>query len=433
MIQTACSAAHLELPQSGSLAHCSFERIFLEKQPFIERWFRQQWQNTPAVITSSVDLRNEGFRMAPIDTNLFPAGFNNLNPTFFPLAIQAAQSVITEKMPGCSRILIIPENHTRNTFYFQSLLNLYNIFLKAGFEMRLGSLLPDLKEPLPIPNSTLYLEPVIRKDNRLQLSHFNPCMILLNNDLSDGIPEIFEGITQPIYPTPELGWSKRFKSNHFKHYRTVAEEFSELVSIDPWQISPLFRVCSDVNFMDGTGISKLADIVDGLFIEIRKKYEQYSVKNEPFIVVKADAGTYGMGILIVKNADEIRELNRKQRTKMSTTKGNQKITQVIVQEGIYTFETAGTPASVAEPVIYMLGQYAIGGFYRVHKEKKQDENLNMPGMHFEPLAFNAACNNPQSSDKDMTSGTCSNRFYTYSVIARLASLAAARESAEACK
>lgn len=428
-MKASCESVCLQLPsciaECAVLSDCSLEKIFVEKQTLIETWFRQQWRKTPAVVTSSVDLRHEGFRLAPVDTNLFPAGFNNLNPNFFPLYIQAAQSVINEKMPGCTRILIIPENHTRNPFYFESLVNLHTIFSKAGFEVRIGSLIEGLTESQPIPNSSLFLEPLIQKNNRLQLKDFNPCMIVLNNDLSAGIPSIFQGIQQPIYPNPELGWSSRLKSQHFTHYADITQEFSQLIHIDSWLITPFFKACTELDFMESTGIEALADAIETLFNQIRQKYNEYGIKQEPFVVVKADAGTYGMGITMVKSAQEILALNRKQRTKMSMSKGNQKIQKVIIQEGIYTFETAGTPPNegVAEPVIYMLGQYVIGGFYRIHKDKRKDENLNTPGMHFEPLAFNAACNNPESHPM-------SRRFYAYGVIARLAALAAAREAAE---
>ena len=71
--------------------------------------------------------------------------------------------------------------------------------------------------------------------------------------------------------------------------------------------------------------------------------------------------------------------------------------------------------------------HVVGGFYRVHTDRGPNENLNAPGMHFEPLAFAEVCNTPDSN-KDPDAGI--NRFYAYGVIARLALLAAAREIAE---
>jgi tetratricopeptide (TPR) repeat protein len=65
-----------------------------------------------------------------------PGGFNNLNPDFMPLAVQAAQ-VGVEKMCGdARRFLIIPENHTRNLFYLQNVAALADIIRKTGLTVR---------------------------------------------------------------------------------------------------------------------------------------------------------------------------------------------------------------------------------------------------------------------------------------------------------
>jgi len=46
-----------------------------------------------------VDLRNAGFKLAPVDTNLFPGGWNNLTPEMLPLAVQAAMAAIEKICP----------------------------------------------------------------------------------------------------------------------------------------------------------------------------------------------------------------------------------------------------------------------------------------------------------------------------------------------
>lgn len=417
---------HLTTVHSGPLHHV--EQIILDNVATIEAWFRQKWKETPPSITSSVDLRHAGFKVAPVDTNLFPAGFNNLNPEFLPLCIQAVQSVLFEYVPGCTKILILPESHTRNKFYLQSLYVLKTILAKAGFVVRIGSLDPEVKETNEIQldnGETLTIEPVQRNGNRVGLANFNPCFLLLNNDLSSGIPEILEHLQQPIVPTAELGWAKRLKSSHFQFFNTVASEFAELIDIDPWLINPYFGAIDGVDFMAQDGVDKLAAEVDRILDLVRVKYEAYGIINKPFAVVKADNGTYGMSVIMVHDGEEIRQLNRKQRTKMSSSKGSRKVDRVIIQEGVYTFETMADGA-VAEPVVYMIGPFVVGGFYRVHQERGSSENLNAPGMHFEPLAFAEACNMPCD---DLTVMECPNRFYIYGVIARLAALAAAREIA----
>lgn len=195
------------------------EKIILNKLAEIESWFRKKWQETPAPLTSSVDLRHAGFKLAPVDTNLFPAGFNNLNPEFLPLCIQAAQSALIEYIPDCTKILLLPESHTRNKYYLQSLNVLKTIFVKAGFIVRIGSLDPEIKEPTEIileQGETLLIEPLQRQGDKVGLDNFSPCLLLLNNDLSSGVPEILQDVQQRIRPTAKLGWASRLKSSHFQ-------------------------------------------------------------------------------------------------------------------------------------------------------------------------------------------------------------------------
>ena len=88
---------HLTTTQSG--LGRKIEEQLLARRTEIEQWFRAQWLATPPPFYTSVDLRNAGFKLAPVDTNLFPAGFNNLNPAFQPLCIQAVQAAVERVCP----------------------------------------------------------------------------------------------------------------------------------------------------------------------------------------------------------------------------------------------------------------------------------------------------------------------------------------------
>ena len=425
---TAYQTPHLATAMTGTLQ--LLERQLLEYQKSIETWFEQQWELTPAPIYGSVDLRNSGFKLAPIDMNLFPAGFNNLNPDFFQLSVEAAKAAFMQSTPSAKRILLIPEDHTRNQFYWVNVATLKKMLVAAGFEVRIGTLATDANEigGLTLANDEkIIIEPIMRDGNRIRIENFMPDVILLNNDLSDGIPEILQNLQQPILPPAELGWSQRLKSGHFQHYAKVSDEFAKLIQIDPWFISPFFRHCGEINFMQGEGSDCLATYAEQLFADIQQKYQEYAIDCKPFIILKADAGTYGMAVMTVRSADELRTLNRKQRTKMSKIKGGRPVQSVILQEGVYTFETWGPENMVAEPVVYLWGQRVTGGFYRMHKERGMDENLNSPGMQFEPLAFEKTCHEPIYDGRP---DECQNRFYAYGVIARLSMLAAAREISE---
>jgi glutamate--cysteine ligase len=400
----------------------------LDAQPAIKHWLHMQWQEHTVPFYSSVDLRNSGFKLAPIDTNLFPGGFNNLNPDFLPLCVQATQSSIKKICPDAREVLLIPESHTRNQFYLQNVARLSNILKQAGLNVRLGSLLPEITTPITLQlsnGSSLTLEPLKRKGNRLGVGDFDPCVVLLNNDLSAGVPDILKNLEQTVLPPLIAGWTTRRKSQHFAAYDKVAAEFAQLINIDQWLINPYFAHCDGIDFHQHIGEECMAARVDEILQKIRVKYAEYGVKDKPFVMVKADAGTYGMGIMTVKDASEVRNLSHQQRNKMAVVKEGLEVHDVLVQEGVYTFESINQ--AVAEPVVYMIGHYAVGGFYRVHTGRGTDENLNAPGMHFVPLAFEASSTltNPERTPDNLP-----NRFYAYGVVARLALLAAAIELEE---
>jgi len=376
-----------------------------------DEWFNKQFMHFPPPPYCSVDLRNSGYKIAPVDTNLFPAGFNNLHHKNISHAVKAAEKLAKHYVKNCRRVLIVPENHTRNIFYFESLAILQSIFEQAGFEVRVGSLLPEITRPheIELPSGKkLVLMPLIRKDNLILSEDFCACLILLNHDLSEGTPEILKDIAQKIAPPINLGWWSRKKSDHFSIYQEVVEDYAKYFNIDPWLMRADFDVGKNINFETGEGEEDLIQKTSKLLERIEKKYREYQVKDTPYVVIKADSGTYGMGILMVKSPDDLRNLNRKDRSRMVATKGNQKINQVIIQEGVYSKDTWSH--AVAEPVIYMIEEDVVGGFYRVNANKKSDENLNSPGMHFEPVdIFNCEA------------------FQQYKTIARLALLAAAKE------
>ncbi len=425
VLKKCADVPRLETALTGPLG--PIESQLLESKPVIEDWFQTQWQETPPPFYASVDLRNAGFKIAPVDTNLFPAGFNNLNPAFWPLCSQAVHSRIEQLKYGIRRILLVPESHTRNLFYLENVAVLKAIIEHAGFEVRLGSLIPDLKASLDIAlpsGRRVRLEPLVRSGDHVGVADFDPDVVILNNDLSAGIPAMLDGLAQPLIPPLALGWSTRRKSLHFTHYQRVAADFSAHLGIDPWRIDPLFRDCGEIDFVKRSGEECLVHNVEVLLAAIQRKYDAYGISLKPLVFVKADAGTYGMGVMTVYSAEEVKELNRKQRTRMATTKEGQKVTRVIIQEGVYTHET--WDEAVAEPVVYLIGPCVVGGFYRVHTDKAADENLNTPGMRFEPLSFAEPSIIP---GREESLFTVPNRFYAYGVVARLGLLAAAREMA----
>lgn len=377
-------------------------------------WFIQEWKITKPLFYCSVDLRNSGYKVAPIDTNVFPAGFNNLDQQKISEYSIEAKKTLARLNPGIKKILIIPENHTRNMFYFENIYFLQQILNYAGFETQFGSLIlpccSDSKTFVLESNKKIDLYSFYRNNNIIVSNGFVPDAILLNNDLANGIPEVLQNLDQVTMPQLKYSWSERLKSLHFQAYQKVCEDFALKFDFDPWLIFPIYSSCSDVEFLHRHGEECLMEHIAEVLDKVQKKFNEHKINEKPFVVVKADAGTYGMAVMSVNSPEQIRNLNRRERTHMATTKGSREVTKVIIQEGLPTIDTWGRENFVAEPVIYLIGASVIGGFLRVNSKRNNRENLNSPGMEFKSLELNSKNN------------------FLYKIVAELAALAAAREN-----
>ena len=408
------------------------EQRVLDSMPAIERWFRLEWMEHTPPFYCSVDVRNAGFKLAPVDTDLFPDGWNNLTPAMLPLAVQAAMAAIEKICPEARNLLVVPESHPRNTFYWSNMLQLQRVFRQAGLNVRFGSLNAEVVEPttLKLPTGeSITLEPLIRTDRRLGLKDFDPCTILLNNELSVGIPGMLEDLNeQYLLPPLHATATVRLKSRHFKAYDELCKRFAKLLGMDPWLINPMFTPCGEVDFADGTGMESLGIQVEALLGKIRRKYKEYGINEKPFVLVKADGGRLGnggrgMGIITVRDTRELADLARKAQKKLGLCPEGGCVANVIIQEGVLTNERVND--AVAEPVVYMMDRYVVGGFYRIHADRGMDENLNAPGASYVPLAFADSGRLPQAGE--IPGSSSPNRFYMYGVVARLAMLAASYE------
>jgi glutamate--cysteine ligase len=415
---------HLVTALNGPLL--DLERKILGATPAIERWFRLEWQEHTPPFYCSVDLRNAGFKLAPVDTNLFPGSFSHLPQEVLPLAVQATMAAIEKICPDAKNLLLIPEREVRAGPYLENVARLASIMRQAGLNVRLGALDEDLEDPMTIrlaDDQEIVLEPLERTPRRLGLKNFDPCSILLNNDMSAGIPSVLENLhEQYLLPPLHAGWAMRRKSSHFAAYDDVAKKFAKLIEVDPWMLNPYFTRCTGIDFTDRTGEQNIAASIDALLKKISKKYREYGIHDKPYVVIKSDAGTYGMGVTTVHDASEVAGLSKRERSKMSVGKDGVPVHDVILQEGVHTFERVHD--AVAEPVVYMIDRYVVGGFYRVHNERGADQSLNAPGMEFVPLAFEHTAL-PDTHAKPGAAPP--NRFYMYGVVARLALLAASIE------
>ncbi len=403
------------------------EQRVLDSMPAIERWFRLEWMEHTPPFYSAVDVRNAGFKLAPVATDLYPEGWHNLTPEMLPLAVQAAMAAIEKICPEARNLLLIPQNRATTTDYLASLAQLRRIFYMAGLNVRIGSIDPAIKKHtlFELPNGeSIVLEPVIRGRRRLGLKDFDPCTILLTNDLSTGVPGILEELHEPyLLPPLQAGGSIRRKSKHFKCYEEVAKRLGKLLGVDPWLITPISARCGEPKPSEGGEMERLASQVDAVLAKVRRKYKEYGIKDKPFVVLKADMAGQGAGVVMLRDAKDLDALQQKVRDLSGGAAVAQSIPDILIQEGVPSCERLSD--AVAEPVVVMMDRYVVGGFYHMHAQRDINANLDAPGLNFVPLAFEQSARLPQPGSKPGAS--VPNRFYMYGVVGRLAMLAASYE------
>ena len=387
-----------------------------ENREKISDFFAKKFTATPPLFYNSVDLRHNGAKIAPVDTNCFPAGFNNLSKDSKAEAKKIADEFLKKYFPSAKKILIVPESHTRNLRYWQNIKNLQEI-LSEKREVKIGTLIPEVIDEISFElegGGEVAVYPAQKSIGEADL-------IVLNNDLTSGVPEILAKATAPVIPALAMGWHSRTKSNHFTIYNQLAEELAGILEIDPWLISSMHRSCDGVNFKEKKRIEKLAEYVDELIENLRKKYAEYGIEGDPYCYIKADNGTYGIAVWPVFSGQEVLEINKKERNKMSMLKGSVRTQKVMIQEGIKTNDRID--GKIAAPMIYLIGGEVVGNLFRANEMRDEKISLNATGANFFVLR--------NFEENQLTLGLEKNKIpEVYSLIARLAALASSIENSK---
>lgn len=386
----------------------------------VEAWFEEKKKDLQLPFYSSFDIRDAGFKVAPVDANLFPAGFNNICPTDKESSVELIEDYLSKHydIPN-KRILLVTEEHTGNRYYWDNVYTLKGLIEQAGYEVKVSfpNCIESQLEVQSASGHTIQITPTDKKDGKLSIGDWVPDLIISNNDFSSLNECWSDGLKQPVNPPREMGWHRRKKSMFFESYNELAEEFAQLIEIDPWMIQVQSESFPHFEVDDAESRKKLSAQCVDVVTRLKKDYAARGINQEPFLFVKNDSGTYGLGVIHVPHPEDVETWTYKARKKMKAAKGGGGISQVLIQEGIPT-EVKGHEGQVAEPAIYMIGCELAGGFLRTHTEKSEHESLNSPGAVFQKLCV--------SDLKVKLKGCPSENCYGW--IAKLAFLAVAAET-----
>ena len=395
----------------------------LEHRDEIEHWLLAYEKSHEVPVYLSTDIRDGDFKTSVVDSNFFPAGFNNICQADIPEASSIMRKALLARKQNCRSILLVIEEHTRNKHYLENVYRLKTIIESAGMDIIVT--MPD--EAVFGTETFLELETI--QNNKLILVNVRELLphgkwegqlfdlILLNHDLINGVPKCLKTTQLDIYPALQAGWHSRTKANHFELQRKTISEFGAITGLDPWFFSCLDKVVHSINVHEKSDLEDLSDKASELFAEIRDKYSEYNIHSKPFIFLKANYGTYGMGVVSVQDPIQLVGLNRKMRNRLYKGKGSSLIHCYILQEGVPSIHSIED--SPAEVCIYQINNQYIGSFYRMHVQKSEKDNLNSPGMQFRSIGQDrsAPCNDTLDTEL----------LYVYHLLSRISGIAGMEE------
>ncbi len=399
----------------------------------VNEWLLNYEQKFTPLYTS-VDVRDAGFKIAVVDTNLFPAGFNNLCEHGLEDAVTLMKIAIKKRVPEAKHILIAAEEHTRNTWYLENIRILQDIITKAGFTATIATFFNEqptfceqaahAMEFQTATGQSVKLHCFKRILDQIKKNEISIDLIVMNNDLTAGIPEDLKKTNIPAFPSMHAGWHARHKSEHFKHANQLISEFASIVGIDPWQFSCLYALEENVDTSNIDDLKRLYHTGQKLFNDIAAKYKEHNISEKPFIFIKSDSGTYGIGVIPIEDPQQILDLNSRKRKDLMRGKGGDVVDRFLLQEGVPTIHSIADLPS--EACLYHIDNDCIGGFYRTHSSKNSRESLNSPGG----MAFQKMCPHLDKYGQDCGIEHNLNIFDIYRILGRIAGIAAAKEIVE---
>ncbi len=358
----------------------------LDQSENLVSWYRQNLKKAYVPFYASFDIRDAGFKIGNVDGNVFPAGFNNICQLDRDQAPEIATDFLSRHYPKAKTLLLLAEDHLRNTHYWDNVIVVSEILIEAGYEVDVGvlSAVDDSMILESFRGQKILVHKVLSRDGRLFTHKRVPDLVITNNDFSTAYDNVdFSGTT--MNPLRELGWYQRKKHCYFKYYNDLVCEFAEFIEEDPW----LFEVPTErllkFDVTDQSSQETLALRVNEMIKKVKGKYEEYDLDEQPYVFVKNNSGTYGLGVVEVSGGDEIRNLNYKSKKKLKAAKGGGGISEVIIQEGIPS--VLKQEGAIAEPVLYMIGDELAGGFLRTHNKKNSHQSLNSPGAVYKRLCL----------------------------------------------
>lgn len=400
----------------------------------------RHFQNDSEYSKSSTSSNRPSSRLAVVDTNRFPAGFNHVDIADYDKAADALRR--NARINGASGITVIHEAHTRMLAYYDSVHALVKILEHCWPEKKV--------ERVSISNFEKHESARRKNDECGRVGNY----FLLNADLSTGMKsEDTNAVSSPygidktdVGDSPTLvkcvsstdrfmGWDIRSKAIHFAFLSPIIEHVSSMLNLEEGSLEASFAVSLECCVEKPDHREQLAVQIDELLRFTAKRFtrddhdasDSGTISSRRNIFVKNDSGTYGLGVYPFSSGDELRKANSTVLDKLSYARHGQRARRYVLQEGIPTSLRDSEGRSM-EVVLMCLAGRCYSYFVRVGAVKNSDiKSLNAPGSFFVQRG------DFESNPKYAEAAELVREYWEkYELLGRIAMISMAREAAWYC-
>ena len=238
---------------------------------------------------------------------------------------------------------------------------------KGGLRPQIGTL-DILSHPVSLKTPAgkkVQIHPVYFEKDRLKTREIDPSFIVAGDIFAATKLSSLPYIKQPMSPPLKAFSNHEIGSSYLATFNKLIEDFSRIVSEDPWLMATDFHLEHRVNIDDKGGLEKIALTVEALLGNLKNKYLRYQISSSPQLTIRSNSGTSGTGMVTIRSTADLLELHNYKKQKRSAAK-NQMIDDILIKEEI---SSTAFKEIVGEIVIYLIGNEVAGGYIKTYCDK----------------------------------------------------------------
>lgn len=349
----------------------SFSSSLKKNHSQISQWFEKHEKKIYVPFLTSVTIKDSGFKASVSDVQIFPSGLNYLCKTDLKNVSRLIRKYFERHYPEVLKnknILILSSANNPNPFYYDHLEILCQLMKKGGFKPQIATL-NTVSGPISIKTPAgkrISIHPVYIEKDRLKTAGVDPSFIVAADIYSATTLSSFPYIRQPISPPFKAFSNHEIGNSYLSTFNKLVEDFSRILSEDPWLLGTDFELEHRVNIDDKGGLEKIALTAATLLTNLKNKYSRYQIASPPSLTIRSNSGTSGTGIVTIRSTEDLLQLHNYKKQKKSATK-NQMIDDILIKEEIQVRPLF--KEIIGETVIYLIGNKVAGGYIKTYCNK----------------------------------------------------------------